>query len=155
MARGARSVSGTTKCCHICGLPIPSDILSPTHHLFGTIDHVVALSRGGLNELANRRAAHYLCNRKKSDRDLEKVDRNPLRAEIRKALRKTGMVVGGHMMKAARERCNAPFVDIPSKREIREAKRAKRKAEGVAAGSIAFADICPPEAWWDKSSIDP
>ena len=27
--------------CYLCGLPIPRDIVSPTHPLFGTVDHTI------------------------------------------------------------------------------------------------------------------
>lgn len=48
--------------CHLCGLPIPLDIVKQTHPLFGTIDHVVPRSLGGLDTADNRKPAHRICN---------------------------------------------------------------------------------------------
>jgi len=57
--------------CHICGWLIPYGIVSHTHPLFGTIDHVVPLSKGGDKHGYNRQPAHYLCNQIKADRDMD------------------------------------------------------------------------------------
>lgn len=58
------------KYCHICELPIPDNIVSPTHSLFGTVDHVIPKALGGPNSHDNRKPAHYMCNRWKSSRIL-------------------------------------------------------------------------------------
>jgi hypothetical protein len=59
---------GTGIACHICGLPIPSDIVSANHPLFGTIDHILPKCAGGTDKAANRAPAHRWCNQRKSDR---------------------------------------------------------------------------------------
>ena len=53
--------------CHICGRPIDYSLVYPDKLAF-VIDHVVPLAAGGLNSIANVRAAHASCNRRKSDR---------------------------------------------------------------------------------------
>jgi len=60
--------------CSICRLPIPWGIVNPNHPLFGTIDHVIPLSKGGANSAANRRPAHRYCNARKRS--------GPIRAEL-------------------------------------------------------------------------
>lgn len=56
--------------CHICGFIIPEHIgwqrTSACHPLAGTLDHVIAKSKGG--EIT--KPAHYLCNQLKADRKL-------------------------------------------------------------------------------------
>lgn len=54
--------------CHICGLIIPVEIVSSKHPLYGTIDHVIPLSKGGKDKASNRAPAHNLCNRHKADK---------------------------------------------------------------------------------------
>ena len=68
-----KSVLKPANKCHICGLGISAAFVSPGHHLFGTVDHVIPLSRGGVNELSNRRAAHNLCNRFKASRLMHEI----------------------------------------------------------------------------------
>lgn len=57
--------------CHICGWLIPYGIANSRHPLFGTVDHVVPLSKGGDKYGHNRQPAHYLCNQIKADRDMD------------------------------------------------------------------------------------
>jgi len=53
--------------CHICGEAI--DPGAPVRSAgYPTIDHVLALSRGGLHHATNLRAAHMLCNARKQAR---------------------------------------------------------------------------------------
>ncbi len=54
--------------CYLCGLPIPADIVSPSHPLFGTVDHIVPRSRNGPDALHNRVPAHRICNAVKGNR---------------------------------------------------------------------------------------
>lgn len=56
--------------CHICGFNIPIDLIDHKHPLFGTIDHIIPRSKGGLNTAENRAPAHKLCNSIKSSREL-------------------------------------------------------------------------------------
>lgn len=57
-------------CCHICGIPIPHDLVNSNHPMFGTIDHVVPISKGGKDCAANRKPAHRLCNQWKGDLEI-------------------------------------------------------------------------------------
>lgn len=52
--------------CHLCGEPIDRDCPYPSQ-LYGTVDHVVPLSRGGTHTLDNVMAAHHVCNSTKKD----------------------------------------------------------------------------------------
>lgn len=55
--------------CWLCGLRIPHNIVaSSTHPLYGTIDHVIPLSKGGKNHVSNRKPAHLVCNHMKGDK---------------------------------------------------------------------------------------
>lgn len=50
--------------CALCGEPIDYSL----HHLDPmafTVDHIIPLARGGLDVLANKQAAHRVCNRAK------------------------------------------------------------------------------------------
>lgn len=51
--------------CHLCGLDIDYTLRTPDPGSF-EVDHIVPLSRGGLDELANKAASHLACNRAKS-----------------------------------------------------------------------------------------
>lgn len=63
--RKSQSFRADPNWCHICGLLIPPQIVSSTHDLFGTIDHVIPRSLGGANNVENRLPAHRFCNRAK------------------------------------------------------------------------------------------
>jgi len=53
--------------CHICKKEI--DLSLPRTSRMGlTVDHVFPLSKGGSDELDNLRPAHWICNRRKSDK---------------------------------------------------------------------------------------
>lgn len=99
----------------MCGLLIPNGIERKTHSLFFTIDHVVPLSNGGTDAIANRRAAHYFCNRRKAAQQLHEVDRNRLRKIIRGALRGEGMLPTEEEMTTAIRRCSErpDLYDLP------------------------------------------
>jgi 5-methylcytosine-specific restriction endonuclease McrA len=53
--------------CGICGGKVDMKLQHPDP-LFGSIDHIVPLSRGGTNDLANLQLAHLRCNLSKNDR---------------------------------------------------------------------------------------
>ena len=53
--------------CHLCKEKIPKDAVWP-NGLFGTLDHVMPLNKGGLHSYANIKAAHLSCNCSKNDR---------------------------------------------------------------------------------------
>lgn len=52
--------------CHICGDEV--DLSLPrTSRMGATLDHVIPISKGGLDLLENVRLAHWICNIRKSD----------------------------------------------------------------------------------------
>lgn len=79
--------------CHICGLPIPEDILDSRHPLFGTIDHVIPRSAGGSNSTENRAPAHQVCNRMKSGRPVSDIVRKNCRGNVRHMLQEAGVAI--------------------------------------------------------------
>ena len=52
--------------CHLCGEAI-NDRLTFPHDLSPSADHLVPVSRGGTNALANLRPAHLVCNSRRSN----------------------------------------------------------------------------------------
>ena len=59
--------------CHICGESIGKELEFP-HRLYGTLDHVIPLNKGGLHCLDNVKAAHWICNSLKRDDEAFEVD---------------------------------------------------------------------------------
>jgi 5-methylcytosine-specific restriction endonuclease McrA len=55
--------------CALCGDAIPADATWPSHE-FGTVDHIVPVSRGGEHTWDNVQAAHWICNHRKGARSL-------------------------------------------------------------------------------------
>jgi 5-methylcytosine-specific restriction endonuclease McrA len=53
--------------CHICGDQVDMS-LPRTSKLGATLDHVIPISKGGLDSLDNLKLAHWICNIRKSDR---------------------------------------------------------------------------------------
>lgn len=78
--------SGPRNRCHICGYGIPQNIVSKSHPLFGTVDHVMAKAAGGSDALSNKLASHRLCNEKKLYHDLTFQLRHECRVAIRQFL---------------------------------------------------------------------
>lgn len=58
--------------CHICGMPVDQKILWPDPKS-PSLDHVLALSKGGIHDPSNVRLAHLGCNSSKGDRDWELI----------------------------------------------------------------------------------
>ena len=59
--------------CYLCNQPI--DMALPrTSKMGATIDHVIPLSRGGLDEMSNLKLAHWGCNLAKSNKLVEELD---------------------------------------------------------------------------------
>lgn len=91
--------------CHLCGLPIPSEIVNVDHPLFGTVDHVTPLSKGGLNVIENRAPAHKLCNNKKASRlVLDPQEVLDLQARQAVELRRMGFSINKVKLNGARQR---------------------------------------------------
>lgn len=59
--------------CHICKEPIDLE-LARTHRFGLTVDHVIPVNKGGTDDMANLRPAHWICNVKKSDKMPESND---------------------------------------------------------------------------------
>jgi len=62
--------------CHLCGKRIRED-LPRTHPDGATIDHLVPLSLGGVDEPHNLAAAHWRCNQAKGVRPANEQLRMP------------------------------------------------------------------------------
>jgi 5-methylcytosine-specific restriction endonuclease McrA len=52
--------------CHICSGFVDMSV-SRVSRFGATVDHVVPISKGGLDSLENVRLAHWICNIRKSD----------------------------------------------------------------------------------------
>lgn len=65
--RDRAAIRRTRAGCHICGQPIDYTLKSPDPMSF-EVDHLVPLSKGGPDTLANKKAAHRACNSKKRAR---------------------------------------------------------------------------------------
>lgn len=88
MHTGRKAMYMDPSICHICELPIPDGVVSERHPLFGTVDHVIPLSRGGANGTRNRAPAHFYCNRYKGNRlAVEEKSKRMLRDRIAAMLR--------------------------------------------------------------------
>jgi hypothetical protein len=98
-----RSVSVSADWCHICGLAIPN-IYDHKHLIYGTIDHVIPLSKGGSKAISNRRAAHRICNYAKENKDLSGLDRDALRATVQIMISRMGLICGPKEIKRAKGR---------------------------------------------------
>ena len=59
--------------CHICQQPIDPS-LPRTSKLGLTVDHVIPLSKGGLDTIDNLRPAHWACNNRKSNKLPEEIN---------------------------------------------------------------------------------
>lgn len=67
-----RSLRAAAGPCHICGAPI--DYTLPYHDPMSFVaDHVVPLTRGGADALANKAPAHRDCNRTKGAREFADI----------------------------------------------------------------------------------
>lgn len=74
--RHRHHIARTKPPCGICRDPIDYTLRFDTnaagkripHPLSFTVDHVMPLNKGGTDTLDNKQAAHWLCNRLKSDR---------------------------------------------------------------------------------------
>ena len=73
-----KNIYHTQRVCGICGKPVDFKLKYP-HPLAPCIDHIIPISKGGHpSDLENMQLAHWTCNRKKSDKLVEKkiVDQN-------------------------------------------------------------------------------
>ena len=72
--RDRAAIKRTRAGCHICGEPI--DYTLPyLHPREFVVDHVIPLSKGGPDDLSNKKAAHRDCNSKKRARDFAPIVR--------------------------------------------------------------------------------
>ena len=98
--------------CSLCGLRIPNYIASSDHPLFGTIDHVIPLSRGGKNTADNRKPAHQLCNRMKGNAHPPTGVRiKNMRGNIRALLIRLGEPVTEKHMRQAEKRVQSLYFE--------------------------------------------
>lgn len=118
-----KSLSGNPAWCHLCGMLIPPGIVSPAHHLYGTIDHVLPLSKGGRDTAGNRRPAHSWCNSKKgSDIEISVIVLLSWQDHITKCLKRLGTDLSvKHSTQAAVRRARERIgLDFPTKDQRNE-----------------------------------
>ena len=72
--RDRARIAATGAACHICGKPIDYTLKWPDPMSFEA-DHVKAFSRGGADNLSNKRASHRTCNSTKRARDYAPIIR--------------------------------------------------------------------------------
>ena len=59
--------------CHLCGEIVDMD-LPRTSRMGATLDHVIPLSRGGVDEKDNLKLAHWICNVGKSNKLMDELN---------------------------------------------------------------------------------
>lgn len=117
-------VHGSLDWCHICGLVIPMGIASSKHALFGTVDHVIPLSKGGSRGASNCRAAHFACNSRKGNKLMSELSsgvRLQLQQSLKTLLKQTcGIKIGRDGLTKACLRAGLPErITPPNKQERR------------------------------------
>ena len=69
-----KKILATQEICGICGKPVDKSLKFP-HPLSASIDHIIPVDKGGHpSDISNLQLAHLCCNRKKSDKLIEKVE---------------------------------------------------------------------------------
>ena len=72
--RNKRKIYATQTVCGICGRPVDFSLKYP-HPLSPCIDHIIPVAKGGHpSDLENLQLAHWVCNRQKSDKLIERKD---------------------------------------------------------------------------------
>lgn len=72
--KNKKKIYATQTVCGICGKPVDFTYKYP-HPLSPCIDHIIPIAKGGHpSDLDNLQLAHWTCNRKKSDKLVEKTD---------------------------------------------------------------------------------
>ena len=68
-----KKILKTQEVCGICGKPVDKSLKFP-HPLSPSIDHIIPVDKGGHpSDISNLQLAHLCCNRKKSDKLVEKI----------------------------------------------------------------------------------
>lgn len=63
-----KKIFATQTICGICGQPVDFDLKYP-NPLAATVDHIVPIAKGGHpSAIENLQLAHWICNRRKSDK---------------------------------------------------------------------------------------
>jgi hypothetical protein len=66
--RNKRKILASQSVCGICGMPVDKSLKYP-NPMSPTVDHIIPISRGGHpSDMDNLQLAHWICNRKKSDK---------------------------------------------------------------------------------------
>ncbi len=65
--RDRQTIARTKPACYLCGEPIDYSLKFPDPWCF-TVDHVIPLEAGGVDDLSNKAAAHWTHNRAKGYR---------------------------------------------------------------------------------------
>lgn len=66
--------------CQLCHKPVKRELIWP-HKQCASLDHILPLSRGGTNTVANLQLAHYSCNSRRGDKLLTETPRTGLLIE--------------------------------------------------------------------------
>ncbi len=67
-----KKIFATQTLCAICGRPVDFSLKYP-HPLSASIDHIIPIAKNGHpSDISNLQLAHWICNRKKSDKLIEK-----------------------------------------------------------------------------------
>lgn len=81
--RACAAVERTQTNCHLCGLPIPMGANRQTDPYGFSVDEVIPRSKGGsATDMGNLRAAHRICNSRRSNRPITPTLLVELRAAI-------------------------------------------------------------------------
>ena len=68
-----KKILASQNVCGICGKPVDKTLKFP-HPLSPCIDHIIPLDKGGHpSDISNLQLAHMCCNRRKSDKLVEKI----------------------------------------------------------------------------------
>lgn len=119
----SKAVRSSVHQCSLCFLPIPQGIVDSSHPLFGTVDHVIPLSKGGTNAIRNRAPAHRFCNMRKGASLSVAV--GTVMAEIHPALTPLLLKMGEltpKQLKSARGKCHK------ERDKLKQAAAAARKS---------------------------
>ena len=96
--------------CHLCFLPMSEIVVSPTHKLFRTLDHIIPLSRGGTDTLRNRAPAHSFCNSSKGNRvEVSFKERLDMTLVVAPLLRDVGIPISKRRLADVRNQLRLQF----------------------------------------------
>ena len=117
--RREKAMAGNPRWCSICGLVIPDNTVNSHDDLYGTVDHVIPLSKGGPEHLDNRKPAHSKCNALKGNRlNMLPTQIEQLQTAVARKLNDRGIPTGPVQVRAASQRIS---LTPPGSRRLRGA----------------------------------